>query len=266
MYIRILTAVPLILLVLLAIFYTSPTWFALISALIFLYGALEWGKLLGFSKKQQLLYLLLTVIAFFLSGFINALFLLAPSAIIWLFIPGLLFRFQQHPQAHWQHPYLHAAVGSFFLLTAWLGLNLLRLGALGPFFVLINLVVVWASDSCAYFVGRRWGKHPLAPGISPKKTIEGLVGALLASLSVGIVSGFLLKLSPTMLLALSFLSLLTGGICVVGDLYESMIKRIYKVKDSGTLLPGHGGLLDRIDGLLAATPFFTLGIIWLTLL
>lgn len=263
---RILTAIPLIILVLLAIFYTTPRAFAVISAIIFLYGAFEWGRLVGFSKKGQVLYFLITLILFILAGFVNALFVLTLSAIWWLVVPGILFRFQQRrPTAHWQHPYIHAAIGTLTLLACWLGFNILRLSPAGSWLVLFNLLIVWASDSGAYFIGRKWGRHLLAPGISPKKTLEGFIAALLASLLTALICGILLGFTALPLLKFTIIGLITGALCVVGDLYESMVKRIYNVKDSGAIFPGHGGLLDRIDGLLAATPFFTLGAIWLAL-
>lgn len=274
MHKRILTAIPLILLVLLILFYTPPAVFTALSALVFLYGALEWSRLIGFHSKGQLIYFLVTAASFALAGLINALTILILSCLWWLMVPFLLWRFhlkqqntpaENHEKTWFTTTHLHAVTGVLTLLSAWLSLNVLRLHEAGRWLVLCNLLIVWAADSSAYFVGKKWGKHRLAPTISPNKTLEGLGAALLASLIVAYGQASFLNLSPMLSFKFALLGLVAGTFCVIGDLYESMMKRIYNVKDSGTIFPGHGGLLDRIDGLLAATPFFTLGTVWLTL-
>ncbi len=264
---RSLTAIPLIILVLLGIFFTSMEAFAVLSALVFLYAAFEWGRLSGLKLKGQLLYLSTTLLAFIFLGFTHAFFILSLTAVWWLFSIILLFRFNRAP-THYKN--LHSSIPRFLNLffsiliisAAWLGLNTLRLGHAGPVFLLFNLLIVWASDTGAYFAGKYAGKHFLAPQISPKKTVEGVLGGLIASLFVA--GGEALYLNLTCLPAIKFilLGVIAGGACMVGDLYESMLKRIHHVKDSGAIFPGHGGLLDRVDGLLAATPFFTLGVLY----
>lgn len=125
----------------------------------------------------------------------------------------------------------------------------------GAFLVLFLAVVTWASDSGAYYAGTLWGKHPLMPSISPKKTYEGLLGGLIGAIAAALLAQmwFASELSWTDAVALGILLTLTG---LVGDLFESAIKRRAGVKDSGGILPGHGGMLDRIDSLLFTAPTF----------
>lgn len=132
----------------------------------------------------------------------------------------------------------------------------------GPVLVLYVLISVWLADTGGYFAGKRWGKHALAKAISPNKTIEGLFGALVL---VGLwsVLAYLLGMASTISFINWFIiSLLTALISVSGDLFESLFKRSFHVKDSGHLLPGHGGMLDRVDSLLAAVPFFA-ALLWI---
>jgi len=133
-----------------------------------------------------------------------------------------------------------------------------------PWWLMYVFLLVWCADSGAYFVGRKFGKRKMAPNVSPNKSMEGLAGGVVTGLLVVIgISVFMLQLSGTALLAFAALSVVTILISVLGDLFESMLKRRAKVKDSGTILPGHGGVLDRIDSLLSATPIFALGFLGL---
>jgi len=123
------------------------------------------------------------------------------------------------------------------------------------------MAIVWIADSAAYFAGRRFGKRKLAPSISPGKTWEGVYGALfavgiyaLALLPFAERAGYSEPLLPAVVVAWVALVLALAGVSIVGDLFESQLKRQRGVKDSGKLLPGHGGILDRIDALMAALP------------
>ena len=126
--------------------------------------------------------------------------------------------------------------------------------------VLFVLLLVWTADSLAYFVGRCFGQQKLAPVLSPGKTREGVYGALGGALAWGLMLGWGLSLGPGGTLLAAVLCALTVSMSVVGDLYESLLKRRRGVKDSSQLIPGHGGMLDRIDSLTAATPFFAAGL------
>jgi phosphatidate cytidylyltransferase len=124
------------------------------------------------------------------------------------------------------------------------------------------LLLIWAADTGAYFAGRRWGRHRLAPAISPGKTLEGVWGALAGAVVVALGFGVWWGLEAVRSAGLVVLSVAVASISIAGDLLESNWKRLADLKDSGTLLPGHGGVLDRIDSMTAAAPFFALGWLW----
>ncbi|MGH8677043.1 MAG: phosphatidate cytidylyltransferase [Burkholderiales bacterium] len=157
-----------------------------------------------------------------------------------------------------------AAVGWLVLVPAWLAMTALQRT---PLVLFLTLGVVWIADTAAYFAGNRFGRHKLAPLISPSKTVEGLIGAFIAvaGYAAGVSWLFQRTAPPADLMALiSFAAVLTA-LSVNGDLFESWIKRQAGAKDSGTLLPGHGGVLDRIDSLTAAMPFAALFLSRMTL-
>ena len=169
---------------------------------------------------------------------------------------------------------LPSSAGAVFatLYVALGGGSIIGLRARGWEYVLFLLAVVWAGDSAAYYAGRRWGKRKLAPTVSPKKTWEGFWGQVAAGLAVGLLAGGSLAFSgvtlagpgPAALVALfALLGILVSVVAVVGDLVESTFKRSVAVKDSGGLLPGHGGLLDRLDSLLYASPVLLLALTFL---
>ena len=158
-------------------------------------------------------------------------------------------------------------IGSGFvvLVPPWIGMYALHAQDVHrPAALLFVLVLVWVADSAAYFVGHRFGRTKLAPTVSPGKTVEGFAGGMAAVVLVGVSYGTMVwRLESAELVLWVLLTLLTGLFSVLGDLTESRYKRVAGVKDSGHLLPGHGGVLDRIDALAAAVPAFTLG--WLLL-
>ncbi|RMG03451.1 MAG: hypothetical protein D6726_05685 [Nitrospirae bacterium] len=151
------------------------------------------------------------------------------------------------------------AVTGFFYIPMLLGILLLIRRA-GPVWILFLAVVVWASDSAAYYVGKRVGKRKLYPAMSPKKTVEGAIGSVVG----GVLSALLMKVvfvEDLGLLYALILGAITGGVTILGDLVESMFKRDAGVKDSSHLIPGHGGVLDKIDGFLFVIPMFYLFLI-----
>lgn len=151
--------------------------------------------------------------------------------------------------------------GLFVLVPAWCALYGLHRGPQGPTMVLILMLIVWIADISAFFVGRAWGKHKLAPAISPGKSVEGLLGGLAGVIVFASVVGvWYLDLSAWTLLLWLGLALISALFSVCGDLFESRTKRLAGVKDSGKLLPGHGGVLDRIDSVSAASPVFFIGV------
>ena len=143
--------------------------------------------------------------------------------------------------------------GIFYVAWLFMHLTLLRDLSHGREFVFYLLLLVWMGDTGAYYVGKSFGKHPLSPVISPKKTVEGAVGGLVATLLASIVAAFTF-LPHIRLIHAIILGVLLAVVAQIGDLCESLLKRSVNVKDSGTLLPGHGGILDRVDGLIFAAP------------
>jgi phosphatidate cytidylyltransferase len=151
-----------------------------------------------------------------------------------------------------------AIAGALVLVPAWTVLTRLHTGSeRGPWLVFYVLCLVWAADSGAYFAGRRFGHRRLAPLVSPGKTWEGVAGGLAGAALVAAIGAQLFDV-PT--LAFVLLGCAVALVSVVGDLTESMFKRFAGLKDSGNIIPGHGGLLDRIDSLTAAVPLFVLGL------
>jgi phosphatidate cytidylyltransferase len=153
-----------------------------------------------------------------------------------------------------------ALLGCFILLFAWLFLSRLR-AFYGAEMTMYFLVLIWLADISAYFVGKKYGKTKLAPEVSPGKTIEGMYGALLAGLVCGIAISLFYGFQFLIAADFALLSILTVLISIYGDLFFSLAKRKRGVKDSGHILPGHGGVLDRIDSVIAAAPFFYAGVI-----
>jgi phosphatidate cytidylyltransferase len=176
-----------------------------------------------------------------------------PAAIVWL----RNFSFAASPTR--EHTVLKLAAGALTILPAWAGLMRILVTQDTPHtWALYSLFIVWAADSFAYLAGKRWGRTKLAPSISPGKTREGVYGALIGCAVIAAIGGWLLHVRGTILLLLVLFSLLAAAFSVVGDLFESLLKRHANVKDSGTLFPGHGGVCDRLDGVFAALPIFAL--------
>jgi phosphatidate cytidylyltransferase len=147
------------------------------------------------------------------------------------------------------------------ITTGWFALSWIRTQPDGSWLILLLLLIVWAADTGAYFVGKTFGKRKLAPRISPGKTRAGLLGGLVAAPLIAVLAASLMPMATFDLLGLVLLSLCTTLASVGGDLVISLHKRTSGFKDSGNLLPGHGGILDRLDSLLAAAPFFALGLL-----
>jgi phosphatidate cytidylyltransferase len=161
---------------------------------------------------------------------------------------------------------LKLLVGSLCVIPAWAALCWLHAGTgNGPAWTLFALLIVWVADSGAYFAGSRYGRHKLAPRISPGKSWEGFAGGLLATLLLAAVALPVLGLPWQRLGALLLLTGVSFLFSVSGDLFESLLKRHAGAKDSSDLIPGHGGVLDRVDSLLAALPVFAVGKLWLGL-
>ncbi len=268
---RIITAVILAPIVVAAILLVPATGFNLIALAIFTLAAWEWADLSGFSSVYRIVYALLFI------GFCIAPYQLALSIweyalwfamAVWLCALIWVIRFPASIQ-WWGGRLQRAILGLAILIPAWLAMVYLKQAREGGMLVLMLLLIIWGADIGAYFSGRAWGKVKLAPLVSPGKTWAGALGGLAsATLICWCVASFSGLMNPGLLWhwgGFGLLALITAAVSILGDLTVSMVKRHRGVKDSGNLLPGHGGLLDRIDSLVAGLPLYCLLVVKLGL-
>lgn len=256
---RILTAIVLLGLVLLLLWRGTLMWLLAVFAAVALRAGWEWAGLfpqLAGGRRWLLLMALGICMAglYLLPASWTAVALLTALA-GWAVALWLVLRYPSLPD--WiDQPLAQAAIILLGLAPAWLAL--VRLADGQRPLLLLCLALVWAADSGAYAVGRTLGSRKLCPQVSPGKTVEGLLGGLTGAALVGLVAAFALGLGGLHIAALAGLTTACAALSVVGDLAESLFKRHAGVKDSSHLLPGHGGVLDRIDALIAAAPLFAL--------
>ncbi len=265
---RIITGSIMALVALLAIRFLPSAVFQFALLIISLIGVLEWKKMLPDSIRLPYLMcntVLLVIAYIFLFTNTHSLLLVvnAIAAYVWLVVPLLLFLQIKSPQKWLVSKECIAVLSTIMLLGFYVSLSLLHElpGGYGYGFVLYVIGLVALADSGAYFVGRKLGKNKLAPAISPGKTIEGAAGGIVIAMIFSLIVMLCLPATFNGWQKFAFLlmSLIAAMLSISGDLYESLIKRHAGVKDSGNLFPGHGGVLDRIDGLIAGSTFFTFG-------
>jgi phosphatidate cytidylyltransferase len=257
---RILTAMVLIVATVGGILYLPIIGFAGVAAVLLALGAWEWSGLAGLTCCwQKGLYVLCSLLLLSIP-FVQTYVLLSIALFGWI---GAAIWVSCYPsgQRIWtSHVMVRLMLGEWLLVPCWVALLLLRQQSTGITLVFLLLILVWSADTGAYFVGRFFGKKPLAPRVSPNKTQEGVYGGILSALLITLGLGWFWLGAQMSFSLYAVLLLATILLSVLGDLFESMVKRMAGVKDSGSLLPGHGGVLDRLDGLLAAAPIFTVGI------
>ncbi|SFN25818.1 phosphatidate cytidylyltransferase [Marinobacter pelagius] len=271
---RIITALILAPIAIGGIFFLPPLGFALFTGAVITIGAWEWANMSGIEGQGgRVAYAAVT--AAILYGLLNVpAVLVLWLALAWWVICFLLVRSYPQGSDRWGSLPMRALMGLFVLVPAWVGLNHLRTGSFqfgdvanNLWVILYVFCVVWVADIGAYFAGRAFGKAKLAPRVSPGKSWAGVWGGLTAVGVFAVIVSSLASASLTETLLLVAASLFTGLVSVLGDLLESMLKRFRGIKDSSQLLPGHGGIMDRIDSLTAAIPVFALIITqlgWLT--
>jgi phosphatidate cytidylyltransferase len=280
---RILTSLVLAPLALALVFYTPLTLFSYFAGAIILLGAWEWSAFMNLCDKikRGAFVLLIGVLLWLLNlhwpieslwrngelvGDANYLFTL--SFAWWIVASYLVWRYPAMAKAWNEGLVMRGIAGLLTLIPLWLALNTLRSAQYsesshyGSVLILVVLGIVWSADVGAYFTGKRFGKHKLMPKVSPNKTIEGLTGGVVASIIFVLAFCYFgkveLVLWPVYAIMTAFIALFSA----VGDLLESMFKREAGLKDSGNCLPGHGGILDRIDSLTAAAPMFVICYAW----
>ncbi len=265
---RVLTALVLAPLAILIVLLPPTAVFAVIVAVAFLAALWEWTQLSGLKNRAWRMALLVLAVAVFgllwCSRDAVTPWLLAAGVAWWLVACLWLRHFAFGAAPTRENLALKLLAGAFVIFPAWIALVGIH-GRMphGHWWTLLALVIVWVSDIGAYFSGRAFGKRKLAPQISPGKTWAGACGAMVAGVLVAVIGSWLLDVRGGQLLALAVLAAATVAISIVGDLLESLMKRHAQVKDSGTIFPGHGGLLDRLDSVFAALPIFAAGL-WLT--
>jgi len=263
---RLLTAFLMGPLILWAIYAMPETPFAIFSLVLVSLGAWEWSVFAGWVKPlQRNLYFIINVLFFvtvlFFQNIELDLIIIAASLFWWaICIPLLLsFPFKDKTLLHSRE--IKTLVGIILLLATLVSMVLIRNNpAYGSEYVLYIILIIWFADSGAYFAGRALGKNKLIPNVSPGKTWEGVAGAIVATLIVAFVSLDLLSIPSSHSLIFILVTLVAVIYSIVGDLSESMFKRMANIKDSGSLIPGHGGILDRIDSLMSALPVFYAGL------
>jgi phosphatidate cytidylyltransferase len=263
---RVITAVVLLAVLLPITFFAPVGAFAALIAVVVIFAAWEWARLLKLGGVGPIVYAVVAGVALIASTRLGLGYkpLYEMAAIFWVLAgPFALLRKPVLAAGPWRAFLLFAGVITF--VACWHALVAAR--SVGVAFVLSLLLVVWLADIGAYFAGKALGRHKLAPSISPGKTWEGAVGGWLAVMIVGSLAAITLVFMPTLFTALvqhsgwaralASLTVLTV-FSVIGDLFESLMKRQAGVKDSSGLLPGHGGVLDRIDALLPVLPIAVL--------
>jgi phosphatidate cytidylyltransferase len=270
---RIITALILVPLVIAALFWLPPSGFAAATLVVCVLAAWEWGQFCGLSSRSQRVWLavlcglLLTLMLVTMPAYQHAIYSLRVSLFLWLALAWwclALLMVMSYPNsaALWRDSIvLRVLFGVLTLVPFFWGMVALRQvhygqdHYLGAWWLLYVMLLVWGADSGAYAFGRLFGKHKLAPKVSPGKTLQGLAGGLLtAALISWLFARYVpLHVEVSVLLSCSILATLAS---VLGDLTESMFKREAGIKDSGNLIQGHVGILDRIDSLTAAVPVF----------
>lgn len=238
--------------------FTTPVQFAVLLGGVVSLAAYEWAVLLGAGALGRLLYVLGVGVAMIASYRYPVIWqpVCFLAVIFWLFA---LHWVLQYPgsQPNWFHPKRMWFFGFCLLVPTWVALVLLRHELPHVYWLLYAMANVWIADTGAYFAGRAFGRRKLAPAVSPGKSVAGVVGGVLASIVISVLVARVVGLSMVATLWLAFAMGVAALFSVLGDLFESMVKRSVGVKDSGNWLPGHGGILDRVDALTSALPLFT---------
>ncbi len=269
---RLITAAILVPLFLWSVLSLSTNTVAILFILVVAVGAWEWSALTGLHSFTFRAGYLAVVVAIMLAiypfmGSHLLIYSILSIAVVW-WITSLIWINQAESQSELSRTsgggdpdWKMLLLGIVVLVPTWTALILLhKNGTAGIYLMLSLFAIVWGADTGAYFAGRRWGRRKLAPKISPGKTWEGVTGGLVVVVITMAIIASIMGYGWSNLLSFVLLGIVTAMFSIIGDLLESLLKRRRGVKDSGRILPGHGGVLDRIDSLTAAAPVFTLGL------
>tara|TARA_B100000787_G_scaffold71292_1_gene52394 strand:- start:92 stop:916 length:825 start_codon:yes stop_codon:yes gene_type:complete len=264
---RLITAVILIPIVLFGILLLQTQTLEWFIALVTVLAAWEWFGIIGvYDVTKRLIWVsglcLLSTISL---DYLSIGFMVSVATILWLLAAAVLMKYGNDGLPHllttlFRQTGFGVASAVILLTSFWVAAVALHDSLLGPQQLVYILVSVWLADTGGYFVGKKWGKRALAKAVSPNKTWEGVWGAFGLTMLWAIVA-FEMGLGGSLSLQTWLVLTLTSvAMSIVGDLFESLFKRSHNIKDSGNLLPGHGGVLDRIDSLIAALPIFVAGL------
>lgn len=266
---RVLTALILLPLLLCAVWWLPTPWLYGVFAAVGLLIAWEWSALMGLAAAPARLgYVLLVGLLLAVAWPLREhwVWLAGVSGLWWLLALRLVRGYPANFERARPGLPAMALIGVVLAVPTILSLAILHAQPDGALRLLYLFFLIFAADTGAYFAGRRFGRRKLAPTVSPGKSVEGALGGLALCTVWALLAGHpVFKAAPAQLAALVVLSLVVAALSIVGDLTESLFKRAAGVKDSGHILPGHGGILDRVDSLLAAAPVFALGLYLLEL-
>ena len=265
---RVITALWLAPLAFLLVFGLPTELFAIVLGLVLLVGAWEYQRLaaLDSGPASWAMVAIQAIIMALLHGYRDAVtgqaaYVLTVAVGTWLLMLLRLGAFRPGAAPDNRYRWLSFGCALLSITIAWFALTLLHARESGAWWILALLLIIWAADIGAYFTGRAWGRHKLAVNLSPGKTIEGLAGGLVLAAVVGWAAITYLPLGQPGRAAWLILAALTALLSAGGDLFISLHKRTSGFKDSGHIFPGHGGVLDRLDSLLAGAPLFALGVL-----
>ncbi len=256
---RILTASVLAPIIVFSILVLTQTGFALALALILIISSWEYCNLIHIKHLagKTLFTLVILVLTYFLSGAPSSLTLVLYAGAVWWLIALIWVVMFPKGSSLLKKTATVRLINGLFIFVP-MAISLMALHLQDKTLVLFLLILIWAADIGAYFAGKSFGKNKLCPNVSPGKTLEGVYGGIALTQVVAITYVYITTQTPLLIdfLIFSFLALSVSLVSVLGDLFESVLKRIAEVKDSGNILPGHGGLLDRIDSLTSSAPLF----------
>lgn len=267
---RLITGSIMVAVFLLSLFLLPPVGFTVSITLVLLVGAWEWSNLSGFGLAYQRIFYCCCVmaaicaLAFYIGIFAGGVSLVSVKevllvACIWWAIALLWIQGYPSSAILWGARWVRALIGFFVLVPAWVALVYLHQTSDGSWFILLLVLTVFVADTGAYFFGKALGKRKLAKHVSPGKSWEGFLGGFFCCVLFAMTIHVLTQFGAWQ--SLLAVLLCTSTLSVVGDLLESMVKRHCGIKDSGQLLPGHGGMMDRLDSIAAAAPVFVMGAI-----
>lgn len=263
----------------LAVLFLPTPWMMVLAAVLFLAGLWEWFKLADVEDTLTRTFLLAANLLLMVmlvwgsrterGGSLALFHLMILVGLGWWLLAALWLRFPTFGSHHegWARA-IKLAAGTLAVVPAWCALAVIHgdpadaatVGIIprNHLWLLTALMMIWMADTGAYFAGRKFGRHKLSPRISPNKTVEGLIGGAVAAMVFGLIFAMIAGASTAQLPWVALTALITVIASVVGDLFESLLKRHAGAKDSSDLIPGHGGILDRVDSVLAALPVFAI--------